>query len=130
MPLRQRTTWWEHYGPHTVLSSPRSSGASPTVAKFAHGGDVEGLARLYAEHGAAAISVVTDTERFGMSLDDVSVIRQAAQLPVLVKEFVVDRVQALAARAAGADDPAPDCAHRANSPSSQSCAVSSRRSWG
>jgi indole-3-glycerol phosphate synthase len=76
---------------------------SPTVPEFGHGRDAAGLARLYAEHGAAAISVVTDTERFGMSLDDVDVIRSASALPVLVKEFVIDRLQALAARAAGAD---------------------------
>ncbi len=76
---------------------------SPSVESFVHGDDVAGLAREYADHGAAAISVVTDTERFGMSLEDVAVIRRACSLPVLVKEFVIDRVQALAARAAGAD---------------------------
>ncbi len=76
---------------------------SPSVTKFRQQKPVEEMARIYEQNGASAISVVTDTPNFGMSLADVACIRSAVALPVLVKEFVIDRYQALEARAAGAD---------------------------
>ena len=76
---------------------------SPSVAVFRQQGPVELLARQYANNGAAAISIVTDTPNFGTSLADVEIVRRAVDLPVLVKDFVIDRYQLLEARAAGAD---------------------------
>ncbi len=76
---------------------------SPSVPAFRHGGDPAGLARIYRDHGAAAISIVTDERNFGTSLADVARVRAAVDLPVLVKDFVIDAYQVLAARAAGAD---------------------------
>ena len=61
------------------------------------------IARSYAEHGAAAISVLTDAEFFGGSLDDLTRVSQAVDIPVLRKDFIVDAFQILEARAAGAD---------------------------
>jgi len=61
------------------------------------------LARTYAENGAAAISVLTDEQYFGGSLD---YLRQIADLnlglPLLRKDFIFDRYQLLEARLAGA----------------------------
>ena len=77
---------------------------SPTVEAFPQGRRPPAeLARIYEANGAAAVSMVTDEARFGISLKDVPAVREACSLPVLVKEFVVDPWQAAAARAAGAD---------------------------
>jgi indole-3-glycerol phosphate synthase len=65
--------------------------------------DPVGLARRYAASGAAAISVLTEPEFFGGSLDHLQAIRAAVEVPLLCKDFVVDPVQVMAARAAGAD---------------------------
>jgi indole-3-glycerol phosphate synthase len=61
------------------------------------------LARRYAANGAAALSVLTEPEFFGGSLDHLQAIRAAVGVPLLCKDFIVDRVQVMAARAAGAD---------------------------
>jgi indole-3-glycerol phosphate synthase len=65
--------------------------------------DPLGLARMYAENGAASISVLTDEKYFGGSLD---YLRQIATLklgvPLLRKDFIFDRYQLLEARLAGA----------------------------
>ena len=65
--------------------------------------DPVGLARRYAANGAAAISVLTEPEFFGGNLAHLQAIRAAVSLPLLCKDFIVDAVQVLAARAAGAD---------------------------
>jgi len=61
------------------------------------------LAAIYATHGARAISVLTDREFFGGSLDDLASARDAADLPVLRKDFTVDPYQLHESAAAGAD---------------------------
>ena len=76
---------------------------SPSVETFPNAADPLAQARTYAANGATAISVVTDTPRFGMTLDDATAIREAGGLPVLVKDFVIDPRQVRAAWAAGAD---------------------------
>jgi indole-3-glycerol phosphate synthase len=61
------------------------------------------LARRYAANGAAAISVLTEPEFFGGSLDHLQAVRAAVDVPVLCKDFIIDPIQVLSARAAGAD---------------------------
>jgi len=65
--------------------------------------DPVGLARRYVANGAAALSVLTEPDFFGGSLDHLRAIRAAVAVPLLCKDFIVDPVQVLAARAAGAD---------------------------
>jgi len=65
--------------------------------------DPVGLARRYVTHGAAALSVLTEPEFFGGSLHHLEVIRAAVSVPLLCKDFIIDPVHLMAARAAGAD---------------------------
>ena len=65
--------------------------------------DPVGLARRYATNGAGAISVLTEPEFFGGNFDHLQAIRATVAVPLLCKDFIVDAVQVLAARAAGAD---------------------------
>ena len=61
------------------------------------------LAHAYQKGGAACLSVLTDHEYFQGSLHDLEVARAASNLPVLRKDFTIDRVQIFQAAAHGAD---------------------------
>lgn len=76
---------------------------SPSRSMLCPNLDPVQIARIYEQNGAAAISVLTDTQFFGGSLDDLSAVRRAVSIPVLCKDFIVDPYQIYEARAAGAD---------------------------
>ncbi len=61
------------------------------------------LARLYEAGGAAAMSVLTEPEHFKGSLDDLRRVASAVKLPLLRKDFAVDRHQVYEAAIAGAE---------------------------
>jgi indole-3-glycerol phosphate synthase len=61
------------------------------------------IAHQYEEGGAACISVLTDRNFFQGSLHDLEAARAATQLPVLRKDFTIDRLQIFEASAHGAD---------------------------
>ena len=61
------------------------------------------IAQTYERHGAACLSVLTDEEFFQGHLDFLRAVRSAVQIPVLRKDFIIDRYQVVEARAAGAD---------------------------
>lgn len=77
--------------------------ASPSAGVLRPEYDPAALARQYDECGAAAVSVLTEPERFLGSLDDLAAVRQAVSLPVLLKDFVVHERQIFEAGARGAD---------------------------
>ena len=80
--------------------------ASPSRGVLRENLDVEWLANLYVENGAAAISVLTNRDHFHGSLDDMQAagaIAHQSDIPVLRKEFVYDPYQVIEARAHGAD---------------------------
>ena len=61
------------------------------------------LAQTYAEGGAAAISVLTEEDRFMGSIEDLAAIREVVGLPLLRKDFIFDPYQVYESRAYGAD---------------------------
>ncbi len=65
--------------------------------------DAVAIARAYEAAGAAAISVLTNEEFFGGTLEDLRTVREAVDIPLLRKDFVIDPYQLVEARAAGAD---------------------------
>lgn len=75
--------------------SPSSRDINPAI-------NVLQVARSYAAAGAGAISVLTEAERFGGSLDDLRAVAASVELPVLRKDFIVDAHQVHEAAISGA----------------------------
>lgn len=79
--------------------------ASPSKGMLAPHLDLFQVAEIYAENGAAAISVLTDEKFFLGSLDTLRVLRTTypSPMPLLRKDFIIDAAQIYEARANGAD---------------------------
>jgi len=65
--------------------------------------DAQTIARTYAGHGASAISILTDTQYFGGSLDYLQDAAQEIEIPLLRKDFIFSEYQVYESRAFGAD---------------------------
>ena len=76
--------------------------ASPSRGTIRSDYDPASLAAQYAPY-AAAVSVLTEPDRFNGSFDDLAAVREVVDVPALCKDFIVDEVQVLAARSLGAD---------------------------
>ena len=77
--------------------------ASPSAGVLRADFEPVPIARIYEEHGAACLSVLTDAPFFQGQLADLAAIRAAVAPPLLRKDFILDRYQLLEARQAGAD---------------------------
>ncbi len=76
---------------------------SPSAGEFRPGAQVAETVRAFERGGAAALSILTEERHFGGSIDDLRVAREASDLPILRKDFIVDSYQLYEAAANGAD---------------------------
>jgi indole-3-glycerol phosphate synthase len=77
--------------------------ASPSAGVIREDFDPVQIARAYQRGGASCISVLTDEDFFQGKLQFLTIVRAAVALPILRKDFIVDRYQLVEARVAGAD---------------------------
>lgn len=76
--------------------------ASPSAGPIREDADPRHIATLYAAGGATCMSVLTDRHFLG-SYDDLRVVRQTVTLPLLCKDFILERTQIVEAKRVGAD---------------------------
>lgn|SRR5579883_585880 len=100
-PTRDFRAAIRRFGQITLIAEVKK--ASPSAGVIRADFNPVAIARIYETHGAAAISVLTDVEYFQGSLQYLTDVKAAVKLPVLRKDFILDRYQLLEARNAGAD---------------------------
>jgi indole-3-glycerol phosphate synthase len=93
-----------------ALTSENSSGIiaeykrkSPSKGIINNTSLVEDVTTGYSEAGAAGLSILTDNQFFGGSVDDILSVRDVINVPILRKDFMVDEYQILEAKSIGAD---------------------------
>ena len=92
-------------GPVALIAEVKK--ASPSKGVLREDFDPLSIARTYQQHGASAVSVLTDRTYFQGSLEDLRAIKELVRLPALNKEFMVDELQFYEARAHLADAALP-----------------------
>jgi indole-3-glycerol phosphate synthase len=77
--------------------------ASPSKGLFRKDFDPIAIAQAYERGGASCLSVLTDREFFLGGFENLQLVRQAVELPLLCKEFIIDPYQIYLGRSHGAD---------------------------
>lgn len=77
--------------------------ASPSHGVIRYDYDPEAIAKTYKKNGASALSVLTEDKYFQGNLDHLKAARQAVNLPVLRKDFIISEYQIFESAIAGAD---------------------------
>jgi len=105
-PLYSRTCYSlkesiEEHGTNGIIAEFKR--ASPSKGLINGNVGVEEVVLGYQQAGVSAVSVLTDADFFKGSLEDLLIARQTLSIPLLRKEFVVDKYQITEAKAYGAD---------------------------
>lgn len=77
--------------------------ASPSQGSIDENADIIDIAKQYEEGGASVISVLTDKKFFHGDINFISKIKNVTSLPILRKDFVIDKYQIYESRVYGAD---------------------------
>jgi indole-3-glycerol phosphate synthase len=101
LPLRDFRAAVADPGPIRLIAEVKK--ASPSAQTIRADFDPVSVALTYQTHGATCLSVLTDLPYFQGDLEHLRQIRQAATIPILRKDFVIDDYQIVEARLAGAD---------------------------
>lgn len=91
----------EQAAPYGIISEFKRQ--SPSKGIINDRADVTQVAKGYCEAGASAISILTDKDYFGGSIEDLQRARQHMSCPVLRKDFIIDEYQIYKTKAIGAD---------------------------
>jgi len=76
---------------------------SPSKGLFAPNLDIPSQVKRYRDAGARAVSVLTDEKFFYGGIEDLKAVRRLVQLPILMKDFIIDEIQIDLAKSSGAD---------------------------
>lgn len=87
--------------PYGIISEFKRQ--SPSMGIINDQVDVVAVSKGYCEAGASAVSILTDREYFGGSIEDLQRARQHMSCPVLRKDFIIDEFQIYETKAIGAD---------------------------
>src|SRR5262249_47491581 len=90
-------------GPGPIRLIAEIKKASPSAQIIRADFDPVAIARIYQEHGASCLSVLTDSAYFRGVLAYLTQVRAAVAIPLLRKDFLIDEYQVIEARLAGAD---------------------------
>jgi indole-3-glycerol phosphate synthase len=77
--------------------------ASPSHGVIRRDFDPAGIAKIYKNSGASAISVLTEDKYFQGSIENLRAVREAVNLPVMRKDFIISEYQIFESAVAGAD---------------------------
>jgi indole-3-glycerol phosphate synthase len=100
-PVRDFRAALEGPGPIQLIAEVKK--ASPSAQVIRADFDPVALARIYQEHGAACLSILTDAPYFQGHLAHLARVRASVAIPLLRKDFLIDDYQVVEARLAGAD---------------------------
>ncbi|MBC8256678.1 MAG: indole-3-glycerol phosphate synthase TrpC [Candidatus Marinimicrobia bacterium] len=88
------------YGMQIIAEIKRRSPSSGDIMADA---DPAAVAKAYEQNGAAAISILTDQEYFGGTLEFIQQVKEVSELPILRKDFIISEYQIWESFQAGAD---------------------------
>lgn len=91
----------EEAAPYGIISEFKRQ--SPSKGIINNKADVAEVAKGYCQAGASAISILTDQDYFGGSIEDLQRARKHMSCPVLRKDFIIDEYQVYKTKAIGAD---------------------------
>lgn len=91
----------QNAAPYGIISEFKRQ--SPSKGIINDRADVADVAKGYCQAGAAAISILTDQDYFGGSVEDLQRARKHMSCPVLRKDFIIDEYQVYKTKAIGAD---------------------------